>query len=218
MISNRLKSLVKYINHDDQLIDVGADHSLLGIYLIKNNYLNKMIVSDINQQALESGIENIKKYNLKDKIEARLGNGIEVINKDINTALISGMGTKTIINILSHSNLKHLNKLIIQSNNDYDLLRDKVTKMGFYITDEEIISDKGKYYINIIFKRGNRVYSNDELKYGPILINNNHEYFSYLLTKEKAILNKIPSSKTTLRNKQIKTINELEMIIKRSKK
>ena len=219
MISNRLRSLTKYIGGDDKLIDVGCDHALLDIYLIKNNILKKILVSDVNEKALEQGIKNINKYGLNKQIETSLSNGIEKINKNINTAVISGMGTKTIVNILSHSNLKYLNKLIIQSNNDYDELRRTIVKKGFYIENEEIIQERGKYYINILFLRGHKKYSKKEFKYGIIFMDSsNKSYYEYLLQEEKKILKKIPKSKILLRFKHQITINELKNIIKNQTK
>ena len=67
MISNILKSLVKYIEKVDSVIDIGCDHALLDIYLVKNNIIDKCIVSDVSQNALKQGIENIEKYNLSDR-------------------------------------------------------------------------------------------------------------------------------------------------------
>ena len=69
MISNRLKSLVKYVNVEDKVIDIGCDHALLDIYLVKNNIVNNVLISDISKNALEQGIDNIKKYNLESNIE-----------------------------------------------------------------------------------------------------------------------------------------------------
>ena len=123
MIDERLKSLVKYISKNDSVIDIGCDHALLDIYLIQNNIIDSVIVSDISSNALKQGINNIKKYNLDSRIDARCGNGLEVLNdKDnINTVIISGMGTNTILNILNNQYLNKINKLIIQSNKDYYL-------------------------------------------------------------------------------------------------
>ena len=153
MISNRLKSLVKYINKNDKIIDIGCDHALLDIYLIKNKYINNIIVSDISSNALKQGIKNIKKYNLDNYIETRLGNGLNVLNNIdyINTIIISGMGTYTILDILNNKYLENINKLIIQSNKDYDILREKVCNLGFIIDKEEVILDNNKIYINIVF-------------------------------------------------------------------
>ena len=33
-LSDRLKSLTKYINKTDKVIDIGCDHALLDIYLV----------------------------------------------------------------------------------------------------------------------------------------------------------------------------------------
>ena len=48
MISKRLKSLAQYVNHDDVLIDIGTDHALLAIYLIKNKILTKNVKIGLN--------------------------------------------------------------------------------------------------------------------------------------------------------------------------
>ena len=133
MISIRLESLVKHLNYNDKIIDVGCDHALLDIYLVKNNIVKKMIVSDIHEKALQYGVNNIKKNNLDSKIDTRLGDGLDVVNdKDkINTVLISGMGTSTILHILNHERIKDIEKLVIQSNNDHYELRQAIVKMGY---------------------------------------------------------------------------------------
>ena len=204
MIDERLKSLVKYVDKKDNIIDVGCDHALLDIYLVQNNITNSVIVSDISNNALQQGINNIKKYNLDDRIDVRCGNGLEVLNNedDINTIIISGMGTNTILDILNNNYLSKVNKLIIQSNKDYYLLRSEVTKLGFIISNEEVIVVNNKLYINIIFVRGNKKYSLNELKYGTKDMLNKEIYYKYLINKYNKILNCINDSsfKDELRN------------------
>lgn len=198
MIDERLKSLVKYISKNDNVIDIGCDHALLDIYLIQNNIIDSVIVSDISTNALKQGINNIKKYNLDSRIDARCGNGLEALNdKDnINTVIISGMGTKTILNIINNQYLNKINKLIIQSNKDYYLLRSEVTKLGFIISNEEVIVVNNKLYINIIFVRGNKNYTIEELKYGTRNMINKEIYYKYLIDKYNKILNCINDNTT----------------------
>lgn len=200
MISKRLKTLVKYVDEIDNIMDIGCDHALLDIYLIKNKYTDKIIASDIHENALNAGIENIKRNNLESKIDARLGDGLDVLSDDdtINTLLISGMGTSTILKILDNDKIERIYKLIIQSNNDHDILRKKVTDLGFYIDSEEYFQDNNKNYINIVFKKGNRSYTKAELKYGPFLINNK-EYLEFELSKIYKIYNLIPKLKLRYR-------------------
>ena len=198
MIDERLKSLVKYVDKKDNIIDVGCDHALLDIYLVQNNITDSVIVSDISNNALQQGINNIKKYNLDDRIDVRCGNGLEVLNNedDINTIIISGMGTNTILDILNNNYLSKVNKLIIQSNKDYYLLRTEVTKLGFIISKEEVIVVNNKLYINIIFVRGNKKYSLEELKYGTKDMLNKEIYYKYLIDKYNKILNCINDNST----------------------
>lgn len=210
MISNRLKSLVKYIDKKDSIIDIGCDHALLDIYLVKNNIVDKCIVSDISKNALNQGIENIEKYKLSNSIETRCGNGLDVLNHNdnINTIIISGMGTNTILDILDNDYLKMINKLVIQSNKDYYMLRKEITKLGFIIDKEEVIKDNDKIYINIVFIRGNKKYSEDELMYGTKDMLNKEIYFKSLIEKKEKILNNL--NDIILINKLKKDINLLK--------
>lgn len=212
MIDDRLKSLIKYIDSEDLVIDIGCDHALIDIYLIKNNILNNIIISDISINALNQGILNIKKNKLDNKIDARCGNGLEVLNEfdNINTILISGMGTNTILKILDNKYLNKINKLIIQSNKDYYLLRKEITKLGFMISDEEVIVSNNKMYINIVFIRGNKKYTDIELKYGISNIKNKKIYYEYLINKYQNILLSIQDKdKYTELQNEINILKEL---------
>ena len=200
MISNRLKSLVKYVDINDKAIDIGCDHALLDVFLVQNKIVNNIIVSDVSSNALEQGINNIKKYNLEDYIDARVGNGLEVLNDtdNVDTIIISGMGTNTILEILNNKYLYNVKKLIIQSNRDYYELRRDVVKLGFVIKEEEVIEDNGKIYINIVFIRGIKNYSLEELKYGTNNMINKELYYKSLIDKKNKILNCITDE--SLRN------------------
>lgn len=192
-LSDRLKSLTKYINKTDKVIDIGCDHALLDIYLVKNNIVDNIIVSDVSSNALKQGINNINKYNLNDKIDARCGNGLEVLNDSdiVNTVIISGMGSNTILKILSNKYIKNINKLVIQSNKDYELLRRNIVSLGFIIDKEEVVEDNGKLYINIIFIKGNKEYSDTIYKYGLSSMVNKEIYYNYLIDKYNKILSNI---------------------------
>ncbi len=202
-------SLVKYIEKSDKVIDIGCDHALLDIYLIKNKILNKIIVSDISSNALNQGIENIKKYKLENFIETRCGNGLVVLtnNDIIDTIIISGMGTNTILEILNNPYIKYIKKLIIQSNKDYYKLRKNVIKLGYKIQNEEFLELNNKVYINIVFIIGSKKYSEKELKYGTNNMVNKELYYKYLINKDKKILNKVIDI-----NKKNELINEIFLL------
>ena len=210
-LSLRLKSIANFVDSSDVVADIGCDHAYLDIYLVISNIVPKTLACDINKNALDMGINNIKKYGLEDKIATKLCDGITGISKDINTLIISGMGTSTIIKILSNDNVKNINKVIIQSNNDYYELRKYMVNNGFYISYEESIYDKDKYYINMVFLRGNKNYSSKELRFGTMKFNK--DYYEYLVNKYKYIYSHIPKRKLIKRLTLILDIKYLEKYI-----
>lgn len=192
-INKRLKAIADLIDYDTNVIDVGCDHALLDIYLTINGR-NKCIASDINKNALENAIKNIKKYNLNNKIETIISNGLENIKiPNNNTIIISGMGTNTIIKILENTDIKKIDNLIIQSNNQLYLLRKKLVKLGFYIVKEIVIKEKNIYYDIIKLKKGYKKYNYFEYLYGINL--KDKEYIKYLIFKNKKISNSLPYNK-----------------------
>ena len=191
-LSKRLLSIASLVKPNDVIADIGCDHALLDIYLVKNKIIPKSLAIDVNSSALNNGIKNIKKYHLEGQISTKLSDGINDITEDINTLIISGMGANTIKKILNNSKIKQIDKLIIQSNTDYYQIRSFITSKGYIITHESVIYDKNKYYLNIVFEKGNQKYSIKELTYGPILMNGNSTYYEYLYNKNIHILENIP--------------------------
>ena len=193
-LSKRLQVVADFIEDNSKIIDIGCDHGLLSIYLA-NKYENvKIIASDVNKNALNSAISNINKFKFDDRIETRLGNGLEVVNADeIDTVVIAGMGSNTIVGMLKYSKNKLINvdNIIIQSNTDLYFLRKNITSMGYYIEDEVLVEDKGIIYTVISFKKGRKKYSYKELYLGPILFNKNDKLFKKKCEKELIALRMI---------------------------
>ena len=189
-LTKRLRVICNLVDKKTNVVDVGCDHGLIDIYLTINNN-NKCIASDINENALNSAKENIKKYNLEDKIETVISDGLKNIKlPKNNTVIICGMGTHTILDIIKNSNYKKIKNLIIQSNNDLYLLRKEITKLGFYIYRDIKIEDKKIFYTIIKFKRGKRKYNRFELLYGINL--NNTDYINNEIEKNNKIYSNLP--------------------------
>jgi len=216
-ISERMNSLVKYIHSEDKVMDVGCDHAILDIYLVQTGTLRTIYVGDVNPNALANGKENIEKYELGSNIFPILSYGIEKINEiDVDTIVISGMGSKNIIDILSSPNLDRVFKLVLQSNNNHNDLRRFLASKNFRIFAEEIIEDGKKTYVNILAGRDSVAvsYTDKELEFGPLLIVNpdNLIYFEKLLRSYERIYYASHSEDTR------KKITYLEEIIENLKK
>lgn len=198
-INNRLISISKYVDKNSNVIDVGCDHALLCINLIKNNISNFCIASDINPGPLEQAHKNVFLYDLENKIKIKQGNGLDTIEDEIDTIIISGMGGNTILDIFDKgkNKLKNIKKIIISPNNDSYLVRRILTSLSYKIDVEEIICEKDKFYPIIVFSKGTSKYSVSEMLFGYNVINNKNskDYYNYLLNKNLGIVDSITDKK-----------------------
>lgn len=193
MLSKRLLEISKFVPKKSYVIDIGCDHALLDIYLTLSNN-NKCIAADISEKVIENAKKNIEKYNLQKKIKTVVSNGVENIKiTKKSVIIISGMGTHTIIDIVSKIDRNKVQKLIIQSNNCLYNLRKKITKLGYIIEKEKVVYDNNKFYTIISFKIGIKKYNLKTLKYGDnITIDDDYNrYIRDCINKNKQIIKKL---------------------------
>lgn len=213
-ISNRLKTIADMIDSNYHVIDVGCDHALLDIYLTLNKKI-KCTAIDNKEKVINYSKENIEKYNLTSKIELILNDGLENIKiHDDDIIVLTGLGTKTILNIIANKNIKHL---IVQSNDDVYNLRYQLTKLNYKVIDEKIVYEKKKYYTIIKLEKGKAKYSKKELEYGPILLKEKNKIFDKYLIKRidyfEMLLKQVPQ-KYIIRKLKIKSkIKKLKAIL-----
>lgn len=214
-ISERLRVISDFIPDNSFILDIGCDHALLDIYTVLNKKNIKSIASDINEGPLKGAKENIKKYNLENEIHLVLGDGFSSYKKGVDTVILSGLGSTTIIDILQKGKdcLDSVDRLIISSNNDYYYLRKSICDLGFYIKDEKIVYEKDKYYPIIVFLKGKEKYSDFELKYGPVLLKEkNKTYKNYLKFQRKKLMKIYKELKLKHVLKKIKIKKEIKRI------
>lgn len=209
-ISKRLKTIANMVDDNASIIDVGCDHALLPIYLVKEKNV-KAIASDVNSNALNMAKENIKKYNLTDKIETVLTDGVRGIDITDKTIIICGMGSRTICNIINDITDYTMKDLIIQSNHEIEYLRRFMVQKGFKIIDERFLIDRHKPYTLIKFKKGIANYSYIDFMVGPYL-KNNLEYVEHIINGKINVLSCIPRQHFIKRyrlKKEVRRISKL---------
>jgi len=187
----RIKVIASFIKNGSKVFDIGCDHALLAIYLLRCKNVSKMIASDISSNALEQGKKKVNQYQLQDQIILRQGDGLKAIEKDIiDTVVISGLGGNTIINILNSDKhlLEGINNIILQPNNNVYNVRKNLYILGYMIEDEKIIKDNKIIYVVISFKKEKIKYSYNDLYFGPILFKEKDPLFIEMYTNE---LNKL---------------------------
>lgn len=212
-ISKRLKECARFVTPYTYVADVGTDHALLPIYLVKEGIAKHVIASDVRQGPLSFAKRNISGEGLEN-IDIVLSDGIKHINNDVEVVIVSGMGGKLISDILS-DDLKNVQRLILQPNMAADILRNSLQEMSFQIVDETIITENDIHYEIIVADRGQMNLSEKEMMFGPVNLQYKTkefiEYWTEELNKLSKIIQKIPEDHEnyTKINNQITLIKEV---------
>ena len=214
MISDRLKSIASMIDPVDTLVDIGCDHAYLPIYLVENNIVKRVYAIDNKIGPINNATNNIKNSGLEANIIPLLSDGLKNFNETNYDAInISGMGSETIIDILSIDILNPNATLILEPQKNANLLRKFLMDNNYMIVDELFIKDKGKYYPIIkAVKTNTKVhYSDIELNFGPVILKKNSSIFNEYIDKQiKKYENSLKSSPNN--EELIKRINNCKEV------
>ena len=114
-ISKRLRVIGDLVSDNSFILDVGCDHALLDIYVVLNKKNVRAIASDINEGPISGALKNVKKYGVSDRVRVVLGGGLCAYNDKVDTIVISGMGSRTIVDIIKErEDLLILNLLFLR--------------------------------------------------------------------------------------------------------
>ena len=231
-LSKRLKTIVSLLDLPAKIADIGTDHAYLPIHLAQISPESRIIAVENKKQPYNAAQEHIEKAQLSDKIELRLGSGLEPIERgEIDSLIIAGMGAKTIREILNNSYqlAQGLDRIILQAMAGTAKLRRWLVENDFKVVDELLVEGKEIYQV-LLVKPGQQEIEDDFLlELGPKLINkatkgqqNNLtiKYLTRLKYKWQRISAEIREKKSPKHSKVLeleKKLKRLEMILQEVK-
>ena len=217
-INNRLKTIGDLVPLYSYPLDIGCDHALLSIYLVKDKNLSKVVASDNKSGPLKKALENVKFYKVENKVKLVEAEGLNSYEEGIDTVTISGMGGLNINKIIDDNRkvIKHIKTFILSPNNYSIAVKRKLIKLGYYISNEVLVKENNVIYEILVFTKGRKYYSYKKLFLGPILIfkkdDLTKEYYNNLLNTKKSLLEALPKNfknKIKETKKEIKYLEEV---------
>lgn len=148
-LNARLKAVADYVRGGALVVDVGCDHAILPIELVRQNKVNRVIACDIGEGPLASAKRNIERAGLSGVIETRLSDGLTKISPDeIDHIIIAGMGGDLISWIIGASDWTKNEKyrFILQPMTSAEDLRLWLCENGFVIDSECLVYDARRLY------------------------------------------------------------------------
>ena len=168
-LTDRMQVIADLVGSGEVAADIGTDHGYIPLWLLMNGRCSDVILADVNQGPLDRAAANAALYlgqDEADKLDLRLGSGIEVLEKgEADTVMIAGMGGILIRDILSHDieKTRALKKLILQPRNNSAELRGWIMSAldDFTIVKERVVKE-GKKYSEILCAVRNEYMTEDD--------------------------------------------------------
>lgn len=219
-LSVRLQAVANMVTVGNRVVDVGTDHAYIPIYLIEDGKNPSAIAMDVNRGPLEKAKENIALHGLEDKIETRLSDGLkQLCSGEGESVVIAGMGGGLVIKIMKEGSLHkgEIKEWILQPQSEIGKVRQYLNEEGYFIAEENIVIDEGKFYPMMrVVKGKHEEYTQEELDYGKRLLEQKNPILEKFLKKEISIKEEIRNKlQHTDRNRVANRIEEIDKEIQR---
>ena len=214
-LTDRLLKIASLVDNGKRIADIGTDHGYIPVYLLNQNKIQYAILGDVNKGPLENARKEVTRNKLQDKVDLRLGSGIEVLKEnEVDEIIIAGMGGMLINNLLkANEKVAHTTeKLILQPMQAPEELRMFLYQNGYKILDEHLVREEHRLYEIIVCKyEGLEPQEIDPIYYeiGLKLIENKIRINQNVLKKLEGKEGQGIEDKRATLNKKIDALNDL---------
>lgn len=156
-LSPRLAMAAGMVPWGARLADIGTDHAYLPAALVLSGRIPCAIAADLRSGPLERAEKTVKEFNLTDKIQLRLCDGLRGIRPhETDAVVIAGMGGETIAAILGAAPWLRAGDvpLILQPMSSMYDLRRWLGEHGFRIEREELCREGETLYTAWLVRPG----------------------------------------------------------------
>nr|UWI51492.1 class I SAM-dependent methyltransferase [Clostridioides difficile] len=227
-LTDRLLKIASLVSDDKKIADIGTDHGYIPVYLLNEGRVPFAVLADVNKGPLDNARKEVIQNNLLEKVDLRLGSGIEVLEiGEVEEVIIAGMGGILISELLeAKKEVAHsIEKLILQPMQAQEELRRYLLNNGYEILKEVLVREDFRIYEIIVAKyTGKNTIIEDEIQFevGIKLLENKDSLFYDFIEKKiktySAIVNQLEGKNGEEINKKREeskiAIRKLENLIK----
>jgi tRNA (adenine22-N1)-methyltransferase len=155
-LPERLLGIANHVPRSSLVADIGTDHALLPVYLVRQGTCSKVIATDLRTGPLDAARTNVGLFNLWKQVDIRQGDGLDVIQPgEVNVIIIAGMGGVKVNEILGRAGevLQQTDRLILQPSVGAVQVRRWLFENGWDLVDEDLVIDDERFYEIIVAER-----------------------------------------------------------------
>ena len=169
--------------------DIGTDHAYLPAALLQRGRCQRMILTDLSQSALKNARNGMIRFRLSDRVSFRCGDGLLPLNEPCGMISVTGMGGRTIRDILlsGQSRLQGAS-LLLSAHTDLPLIREAICRIGYHLDREEPCFSAGRYYLVLRARPGKKDMTPREIRLGSALFASGSDQLLPYLTRRRDVL------------------------------
>ena len=177
----------------DLAADIGTDHADLPAALLQRGRCQHMILTDLSESALKNARETVIRCRLSDRTDLRAGDGLQPLEEACGMISITGMGGRTVHDILLEGAGKLRGaSLVLSAHTDLPLIREAVCRIGYHLDREEPCFCAGRYYLVLRARPGACPLTPRELRLGgPLFESQSSQLIPYLTRRREVLQDKL---------------------------
>ena len=155
-LSKRLRMAAELVPRCGLLADVGTDHAYLPVWLVQNQVSQRVLASDIGQGPLRRARETVEFYDLTDRVETILADGLNYPQAEhAEVVTICGMGGETMISVLQAAPwTREGRRIVLQPQSKLPELEAWLQAHEYAVTAAKLCLDGGKLYLAMAVQGG----------------------------------------------------------------
>ena len=173
--------------------DIGTDHARLPAALLQRGRCQRMILTDRSESALNNARNGIIARRLADRVAFRLGDGLEPLREKCGMISVTGMGGRTIRDILlSGQDRLRGASLLLSAHTDLPLIREAVCRIGYHLDREEPCFCAGRFYLVLRARPGAAEMTPEAIRRGgPLFDSASDRLVPYLIRRREVLREKL---------------------------
>ena len=177
----------------DLAADIGTDHAHLPAALLQRGRCQHMILTDLSESALKNARETVIRCRLSDRTDLRAGDGLQPLEEACGMISITGMGGRTVHDILLEGAGKLRGaSLVLSAHTDLPLIREAVCRIGYHLDREEPCFCAGRDYRGLRARPGACPLTPRELRLGgPLFESQSSQLIPYLTRRREVLQDKL---------------------------
>ena len=177
----------------DLAADIGTDHAHLPAALLQRGRCQHMILTDLSESALKNARETVIRCRLSVRTDLRSGDGLQPLEEACGMISITGMGGRTVHDILLEGAGKLRGaSLVLSAHTDLPLIREAVCRIGYHLDREEPCFCAGRYYLVLRARPGACPLTPRELRLGgPLFESQSSQLIPYLTRRREVLQDKL---------------------------